>query len=397
MIEDWILQSYGEIFGKGDIERLWKVELALLKRARHYLGGLIARFIEAGYNREEHTKLVGLVRDLWWSRCCAPDGNDDGDALIYQYTSLRTLESMRQNRCLRLTPASYLNDPEEGQVLFNRMIDFAGTGEEMKTLVSRIRKNAVRMVTFIRSFSENEDSLIMWNSSYGRMGEGAAVGIPMKKLSRNAGGDLPAAMRFAAESQEPFGKKPFQKASGEQREEKPADHPKNPQPIELERTGLYKILYVPKNWEDSAEDSANQESIDLIKKIVRCLDKFKKDDLSDKFINLLSDLFAIAAHLVKDSSYSHEREYRLMHIGQIGQDKDYIHLSGEDGIFMETEKFLFKNASGGGEAPAKDDNTREIIYLGPKVEYLKRLKLKHAFEYAELDPEMLRKSAIEYR
>ncbi len=74
--------------------------------------------------------------------------------------------------------------------------------------------------------------------------------------------------------------------------------------------------------------------------------------------------------MIKDSDYEHEHEYRLMHIGSIDDDKDFIKSSVNTGIYIETEPVLFD-----------DPNDKEIIYFGPKVDTITFKRAKHAFEH----------------
>ncbi|WP_162505147.1 hypothetical protein, partial [Treponema endosymbiont of Eucomonympha sp.] len=51
--------------------------------------------------------------------------------------------------------------------------------------------SAEESITYIRSFSEEADGIVMWNSSYGHSGEGVAVGIDRRKLKGGFGaGDV---------------------------------------------------------------------------------------------------------------------------------------------------------------------------------------------------------------
>jgi hypothetical protein len=97
---------------------------------------------------------------------------------------------------------------------------------------------------------------------------------------------------------------------------------------------------------------------------------------------LLAELFIPIAHIIKDKSYAHEREYRLMYIGRINNLEKYIH--HKDGIFIKTTKLLFE----------KDQETD--VCLGPKVNNLTLLKYKHAFEHLGLSA-TLRKSEIKFQ
>ncbi|ULQ60474.1 DUF2971 domain-containing protein [Brucepastera parasyntrophica] len=155
--------------------------------------------------------------------------------------------------------------------------------------------------------------------------------------------------------------------------------------LPVEKAGLYKVLYI--------DEKPNAQ----IKKISKCLKHIPSGDLKDAhrkeiLTSLLSDLFTSVSHLIKDSAYEHEHEYRLMHIGSIEDDRNYIKASSESndlnihtGIYIETEPILFS-----------DPEDREVIYFGPKVDGIAVLRARHIFEYEDLHAE-IRESKIKYR
>ncbi|WP_062328613.1 hypothetical protein [Treponema endosymbiont of Eucomonympha sp.] len=93
----------------------------------------------------------------------------------------------RANRRFRLTPADYQNDPEEGKVFYDRLKTFCNA-DAISTVLDSIRSNSEK-VAFSRSLTELEDSLVMWNSSYGHKGKGVAVGIAKQKTNKGFGID----------------------------------------------------------------------------------------------------------------------------------------------------------------------------------------------------------------
>ncbi|WP_062428681.1 hypothetical protein [Treponema endosymbiont of Eucomonympha sp.] len=132
---------------------------------------------------EPYIKLIQSVYKLW-AKCHYEQENPTD--IIYQYTSLRVLEKERANRCFRLTPANYQNDPEEGKVFYDRLK--ASCNADISTVLDSIRSNS-ETVAFIRSLTALEDTLFMWDSSYAAHGEGAAVGIAKQKTNKGFGID----------------------------------------------------------------------------------------------------------------------------------------------------------------------------------------------------------------
>jgi hypothetical protein len=213
---------------------------------------------------------------------------------------------------------------------------------------------------FVRSMTGLEDSLVMWNSSYGDEVNGAAIGIPIGQFTGGRGG-LNAVVSNSIENTS-------------KQNQKTASDIGIPMPIKM--LGLYKIQYLDK-------DSAGQ-----IREIKKCLDTCmqnektmnakKKKALHRLFIRL----FMSITHLIKDKAFEHEKEYRIMYIGNIEDDKTYIQSAEGEGVFVETEPMLFKNG------------TDEIL-LGPNANEITLHKYKDSFRHKGWNPEMIQKSKIE--
>jgi tetratricopeptide (TPR) repeat protein len=330
----------GNIFQETDIGFLWEFEPNDLKKMPYYFCNIIATFKEHGYVDQNHKDLINSVQKLWKSR--RYDNAKEKDGLIYQYTSLEVLAKMREKRSLRLTPAAYLNDPEEGKALFASMLSYIKEKQvkKIEKIVKRVRNDiSVNSVAFVRSFSENEDSLVMWNSPYGDTGNGVAVGIKKSVFNKNFGNE------FIGQNQSMSASINMRDDKSSEQEEirlelgegslKTNNNP--PRRIECEKIGLYKILYLSKNLDYAGNNEKDIADIGLIKEITECLVKLKYEQ-ANVLVHLLAELFVPIAHLVKDRSYEHEQEYRIMCIGQIDYLRGYI--DREDGIFIETEKII---------------------------------------------------------
>jgi hypothetical protein len=362
---------------KFDIDQLWEFEPDDLEKMPFYFCSIIAAFKKNGYLGQEYKDLIRMVHELWNSR--RYDAGGDKDGWMYQYTSLEVLNKMMKKQNLRLTPATYMNDPEEGKVLFAHMINVA-KNSLVKDIITKIKDStAIDPIAFVRSFSENDDSLIMWNSSYGKEGSGVAVGIMKSMFNKNFGSEfiglekpLPSvSLNANVDSGRPLiPREIYQKSQSN-----------DPLKIEFEWLGLYKILYISKESKHEGTDEKDKDDINQIEEIIACLTRIK-DEPTDVLAGLLAELFTSIAHIIKDKSYAHEREYRLMYIGSINNLEKYIH--HKDGIFLETTKLLFR------------EDSKTDVCLGPKVDDLTFHKYKHAFQHLRLSA-TLRKSEIKFQ
>jgi len=223
------------------------------------------------------------------------------------------------------------------------MIVFRGSHNIMNSQVNQ-------WITFVRSFTGNEDSLIMWNSSYANNGMGVSLGIIKSKINKQSGID-----------KYNINKKDIQ-----------IEQQNNDNYIPLKKFGLYEVCYIDKNGND------------CINNILECLKQFKQKDFSDSLKGFLSEIILPIAHLIKDVNYSHEREFRLIYIGSIENDHKYINITGTNGIYLDTEDILF------------DGKSKEKICFGPKLDDLTFLKFSHIIKYKNYDVE-IKKSDVKYR
>ena len=152
--------------------------------------------------------------------------------------------------------------------------------------------------------------------------------------------------------------------------------------ISVDDIGLYKIVYYDK---DNTQIELNE--------IAECLSNIEDTYFTNEFINLLNKLFSSIAHLIKDKSYAHEDEYRLLFIDSIEKEKEYIKINIEDnkcyGIYVETEPLLFQ-----------DD--KDKVFFGPKLQEDDFIKYRDAFKKEGLPiigliDNMLKHSGIHYR
>jgi hypothetical protein len=288
------------------------------------------------------------------------------DIYLYQYRKFDFLEIALKNKNFWLNPTDYQNDPNEGKAFF-KYIGFENSKEINTDLVA-----------FISCFSALEDNLVMWNSSYSQDGEGISIGVDVTKLS--VGTDMLAGINIMS-----FSKGiDIEKSSTKKQDIKK-------ETISMEKIGLYKILYL--NLEDkSKKNDIDKEAKDLLKEIKALYTKIKEDNFSkkekQKIDNWLNDLFTLIRYLIKFDDYEHEKEYRLLYIGNIKDGKYVKPSTCWKGIHIETDEILFN-----------DKNKKDIIFIGPKNNStIKKLKLEHYLKCTELDKCIeVKSSGIEFR
>jgi hypothetical protein len=278
------------------------------------------------------------------------------------------LENIINNQRLRLTPVDYLNDPLEGDVLYTRLSKAVENSPKILQLLKTVKKGNSNSIAFVRSFTLLEDNISMWNSSYAENGSGVAIGIKKEKMY--AGFGLEKQISTVPASQEDISylsDKECEETSGKKKKEIEEGN-KNDllNYVPVSNMGLYEIIYVDNNTNDKPNK--------MIDDIANCLMNIPDDDLSDaSFISLLSELLLSIAHIIKDKAYEHEKEYRLMYIGSIQEDQHHIHSTFNDGIFIETDSFLFKQ-----------DDENNIICFGPNVSLVKQEKIAHFMKHKGL-------------
>jgi tetratricopeptide (TPR) repeat protein len=335
---------------KNNITRFWNLDTKKLESSSHFFLRIIGQFKEEGFIDPVYMYLINVVFNFWFS-CLLK--TDDAVSYIYQYTKLNVLNKMIKTQRMRLTPSSYLNDPFEGKT-FYELLD----SEEINEI--RGKSESEMWTVFVRSMTGLEDSLVMWNSSYGDEAKGAAIGIQVGQFTEIQGG------LNAIVSND--------NGNTLKQNQKTASDIGIPMPVEM--LGLYKVQYLDK---DSAGPILKiKECLDTCMQNTNGINVYKQEILLWLFIRLLMSI----THLIKRKDFEHEEEYRIMYIGNIEDDKTYIQSAEGEGVFVETEPMLFKNG------------TDEIL-LGPNVNEITRRKYEDSFRYKGWNPEMIRKSDIE--
>jgi hypothetical protein len=332
-----------------NLDFIWNSTKGELERVPNFFPQIIGSFIKEGFTDEKHKDLVNAVFKLW-KECYGADRNKkDKGIILYQYTTIPVLQAMFDSQCLRLSPASYLNDPNEGKTVFAYLKEKTKT-KALETYLEKIQKKEAESndIVFIRSFTDQEDKLVMWNSSYADNGRGVSIGIPALLVNKGQGTPDLVGPTINADTASP--------GIGKQED----------QSIPLELLGLFKIRY----------DGA------CVKEIVKCLEAFNEGDLENsRLTELTARLFVPIAALIKSKDYQHESEYRLIYIASWDDPvlKKYIKQTPEDGVYLETEKVLFERFNKfKGDYPNKEYIE---VYIGPRVDKIACLKCFDSFRH----------------
>ncbi len=358
---------------------LFSIDVNILTKVNNPFFQAASLFLKShSKNQKDIYNVIKKVYDLWNTLHVIDDDTD----FIYQYTSKEVLKNMLENNSLRLTPVDYLNDPQEGKVLRDFLLDdsFIGNSgtnlcnsslsqEDWTEFISNIfdnknqidnynNTNQTDIVVFARSLTVHKDSLLMWNSSYGQNGEGIAIGIQKNNFTTGIGIDGNII--------------DFQRLRDTDTERTVNKIIEEPEFIESKKLGLYQIAYIStRSHTDCKKPNKAQKALSSIRKSLFKLFKNEDKDLYfDKiryqdYLWSLSTLFTPIQYLIKDQCFSHEIEYRLLYISKLKSDSKIIKTDFYKGLYVNTDQVLFC-----------DDNTTEVI-TGPLISYPDAQKIRH--------------------
>jgi len=284
---------------------------------------------------------------------------------------------MVENKQFRLSPASYLNDPQEGKILFEYIKLKVDNNFINQICKSQLEKNdETNNIVFIRSLTTLEDKLIMWDSSYGDNCQGVSVGIPASSLSRNCGSGL-----------QLIASKDLMKIDGANCMNKI-----NKQKIDNENIllplsdmGLYKIKYIDPKVEEKNLD----EILKLLIEFIEAYFKTSPKNIEiEEFKDLLLKMFLPLSQVIKHKDFEHESEYRLIYIPNKFQENSMQYVQSDliNGNYIQTEGFLFSSK--------EDEKTK--IFLGPKLNHIEKLKIKDSINQKKINAEII-DSSISFR
>lgn len=341
---------------------IWDLNINLLNSSDNYFVDIVSYCIKNKLNTPQVRELIRSTFILWSSLRCEADTSSE---FLYQYTSKFVLKNICKTKYLRLTPAIYQNDPMEGRALIEYISNGKHCDERSSELIKRIieSQNSISNQTvFIRSFTTERDSLIMWDSSYAENAEGISIGIKQRYLSRGCESIIK--RKDSRKNSNTLNNKTGRKD----------DTAKN---IPLTKVGLYEVLYLP---DGNSRDIDNSEFKNFIESFSKA--DFSQFDESLASI-LINKILQPISHIIKDGSYKHEKEYRLMCIENI-EESEYVMSDFESGIFINTEPFLFIFEN------------QETVIFGPKVDGITASKINHFCLANNIHPQF-DKSNIRFR
>jgi tetratricopeptide (TPR) repeat protein len=338
---------------------LWNIPLAQLQAVPYFFINIISDFRSANLNSDTHKRLVKAVYTFWDQCRCKDD-----TLVLNQFTNLWALDGMLSSRKLRLFPVNYQNDPEEGKVFYMRLSQYLDDKKKPNEYIDSFTERSPEKVAFIRSLTTLGNTLLMWNSSYAS-NSGISIGVFAKTINKGQG----------------IGKTIFL-SEQEEADDKPKQGSTN---VPFSKMGLYRVFY-------SDKDNGLKSNKPL-QEIFECVAEFDEKEFTGEFKSLLLELFTSIAHLIKDTSYEHEKEYRLVYIDHI-KENPYIQKRRKsdgifDGIFIESEPVLF-------------DDDEVPVYFSPAIDDITLQKYRHAFMLEGLPKKgsvekLLRPSGIKFR
>lgn len=120
--------------------------------------------------------------------------SSDDDSIIYHYCDTQTLNAILENKCLRFSDLSTMNDSSEWTYGFQAMDRVAdkladeADSEEARSfyreLQETIRGFRTSIIPMISCFSRSPDKLSQWRS-YADDGQGWAIGFRVKELAKS--------------------------------------------------------------------------------------------------------------------------------------------------------------------------------------------------------------------
>ncbi|MCL2196363.1 MAG: tetratricopeptide repeat protein [Treponema sp.] len=340
-----------------NIEILWqyKDNKNIIKILRNHYNHFIKVFlfcVDNDLSENVFKNILNTVYDFWKSSFLAAKEID----IVYQYTTKDVLKQMFINKSLRLTPAQYQNDPEEGHTLYKHILNKDIDKILSKIIINIEDKNKTgedtydKRIAFIRSFTGKENDLMMWRL-YGDDGEGVAIGVPTQVLSKGDGFFRNDA--FYTMDLYPNKFKELKRMS-------------------IIKSGLFKVRYLS----DNEFIIFFETIINHLEIICKKTDLLNKEDIYREFIELL---FLPINHIIKNENHKNENEYRQIYISTINESKNIIANidDPEIGVYIETEDILFGMHENYFEAL----NDYVDICFGPKTNFLTYIKIKDSFEH----------------
>jgi sugar-specific transcriptional regulator TrmB len=274
--------------------------------------------------------------------------NPPTDESIGHYTKINRLNHLlKKNNSgrLRLSNASYMNDPSEGRALLEYL---KAQSENPKTtanqdniniiheLANRYTKEFGASSVYLFSLTKAIDILPMW-SMYGEDGQGCCLIFDSNIF------DIPKDNLLGSTIREETG---FELA------QPPKAKKTNPSTATNKKPDcfyLHEVYYLPPNLSAKTEKKEKEEKNSaveqLLEKLAQTINDIPLEELNDadeknKVLNLIADSLDEIRYLFKTSDYSYEQEYRLLKSVDIANEK--VKLSEVENsvprLYIELEK-----------------------------------------------------------
>ena len=279
-----------------------------LQFAGPYFALRLHRIYPAGDNRRRNrafkylNRLFNAIAAIQDKLFCGPAGVPE----VAHYTSLHTLKHLATDSAFRLYNAAYMNDPEEGRVLFEIMEGDYNTDLQANFYRGRTHPSPAYIGSFIKvrqRGSEPKDKLFLWRT-YGRHdGEDAAGACLIFK--HNGQSFSPAAPSRMGDMREP-----------------PA------------RPALYRVAYRTDEGQISEDLTAELLELSESLKQVKANVLHKANDTKEQLRDLVCELLDSIRFLFKKDHYREEQEVRIVEIRNEEQTED----GKADGVSIDTDR-----------------------------------------------------------
>lgn len=214
---------------------------------------------------------------------------------------------LKEDTAFRLYNAEYMNDPEEGTLLLERLKQNSNQNDILNEIIDAIKytdpgDDLEVSNTYLACFSLSKDKLPMW-SLYGDKGYGIC-GVINKDF-----------FNFDIQNFEPVPKlTSYPDTNGVKGEKsKKLDFENKESKAKLSSNILYKVSYLKRNSTEQSNEIQNL--IETLNSILEKIDLLTKNIEAEKkkdVIDLLIWIFDKLRFLFKDDSYAYEKEYRLI-------------------------------------------------------------------------------------
>jgi hypothetical protein len=273
--------------------------------------------------------LINKIMEIKESHLC------DGIEFVYHFTTTDIIKEILPidggyKNHLRLYNSEYMNDPDEGQRLFQVMkskykniYDFIKPQQKDECVKLSLEKKDIHF--YICSFTKENDKLVLWRA-YGNNGDGISIKIAAQSFDQIVNDTIYDTIYISKNKNE------------------------------VNRT-LYKIIYTDKEIKENIDKIIDPltELIGIAKKLN---DEVAAEAIRQSVIAALMEI----SFLYKNEEYSHDNEYRIIQSATI--DRQIVELDEKTGkLYVECKDILFNGIENG-------------IVIGPRVNEKRKVELE---------------------